>query len=144
MFPKPEEETLGSFTGTLISKMCRWLCVLTFWVGSGKPHSALLWMNDQWADSKCRTHPYLPEWLLPFRIRSSASVHSKAPNRSRRCLNVSWPACSHFDSGVICVTQSKEQRILLCFLDLSGSITVPSIPFCLFCYYWKSFLAYDR
>lgn len=37
----------------------------------------------------------------PFRIHSSASVHSKAPNCFRLCLNVSWMACSHFNEVTV-------------------------------------------
>lgn len=44
----------------------------------------------------------------PFRIHFSASVHSKAPNCFRHCLNVSWMACSHFNE-VICMTQISSR-----------------------------------
>lgn len=55
------------------------------------------------ADSKCPLRVYTGV-SSPLRIHSSASVHSEAPNCCRRCLNVSWMACSHFNE-VICMTQ---------------------------------------
>lgn len=56
----------------------------------------------------------------PFRIHSSASVHSQAPICFRHRLNVSWMACSHFNEVIV------RPRFLLYF-GLAQVQHVPSL-----------------
>lgn len=91
-----------------------YLCVLR----QLKPHSLVLALEKYLVQASLDSS--FTGVTSPFRIHSSASVHSQAPKCFRHRLNVSWMACSHFNEVIV------RPRFLLYF-GLAQVRHVPSL-----------------